>query len=58
MALNVFNIVVIRMQNVSYINNRSLFGAMKDLIMIDKHRMFYKGLLPQAIASSYLIKSE
>ena len=34
------------MQNVDYRNNRKLSGAIKDLIVIDKHRMLYRGLFP------------
>ena len=54
MLCNVLNLVSVRMQNVDYPNNRSFTGALKDLIVIDKHRMFYKGLLPITIACTNL----
>ena len=54
MVLNASNIVVIRMQNVDYKHNRSLTKAVKDLFVVDKHRMFYKGLLPFSIAFANL----
>jgi len=54
MLSNALNIVAVRMQNVDYPNNRSLRGAIKDLFVIDKHRMFYKGLVPITIACTNL----
>jgi hypothetical protein len=54
MVSNALNIVAVRMQNVDYPNNRSFRGAIKDLFVIDKHRMFYKGLVPISIACSNL----
>ena len=46
MAINVLNIVTIRMQNIDYEHNKSLRRAIKELILIDKHRAIYKGLFP------------
>ena len=54
MLANTLNIVAVRMQNVDYPNNRSFLKAVKDLFVIDKHRMFYKGLLPITIACTNL----
>ena len=54
MVSNALNIVAVRMQNVDYPNYRSLRGAIKDLFVIDKHRMFYKGLVPITIACTNL----
>jgi hypothetical protein len=54
MLSNVMNIVAVRMQNVDYPNNRSFRKALKDLVVVDKHRMFYKGLLPITIACTNL----
>ena len=31
-----------------------MYGALKDLIVVDKHRMFYKGLFPIMIAFTNL----
>ena len=46
MLMNVSNLVVIRMQNVDYAHNRSIRKSMVDLVKMDRHRMFYKGLVP------------
>ena len=54
MILNAINIVTVRMQNVDYTNNRNLFRAVKDLFIIDKHRMLYRGLFPIALGYTYL----
>ena len=54
MLSNAINILAVRMQNVDYPNNRSFRGAVKDLFVIDKHRMFYKGLVPITIACTNL----
>jgi hypothetical protein len=54
MISNALNILTVRMQNVDYPNNRSLFRAVKDLVLIDKHRMFYKGLFPISVACTNL----
>lgn len=54
MISNTLNIVAVRMQNVDYPNNRSFLRALKDLVVIDKHRMFYKGLVPITIACTNL----
>jgi hypothetical protein len=54
MLSNALNIVAVRMQNVDYPNNRNFRGAIKDLFVIDKHRMFYKGLVPITIACTNL----
>ena len=42
------------MQNVDYPNRKSFLRAVKDLVVIDKHRMFYKGLVPITIACTNL----
>jgi hypothetical protein len=54
MVSNALNIVAVRMQNVDYPNNRNFRKALKDLVIVDKHRMFYKGLLPITIACTNL----
>jgi hypothetical protein len=54
MALNAANIVMVRMQNVDYRHNRSLLRAIADLFIVDKHRMFYRGLVPISIACANL----
>lgn len=54
MFMNAGNIVVVRMQNVEYKHNRSLFKAIKDLFLIDGHRMFYRGLIPISIGCANL----
>lgn len=54
MLANACNIVIVRMQNVDYRNNRKLSGAVKDLFLVDKHRMFYRGLVPISIACANL----
>jgi hypothetical protein len=54
MLSNALNIVAVRMQNVDYPNNRNFRKALKDLVIIDKHRMFYKGLFPITIACTNL----
>ena len=54
MISNTLNIVAVRMQNVDYPNRRSFLKALKDLVVVDKHRMFYKGLVPITIACTNL----
>jgi hypothetical protein len=54
MVLNAFNIAIVRMQNLDYKHNRSIYYTAKDLVMIDKHRMFYRGLVPITIAGGNL----
>ena len=54
MLSNALNIVAVRMQNVDYPNNRSFLRAVKDLVVVDKHRMFYKGLAPITLACANL----
>ena len=51
---NTLNIVAVRMQNVDYPNRKSFLRAVKDLVVVDKHRMFYKGLVPITIACTNL----
>ena len=51
---NVFNLVIVRMQNVDYKHNRNPFRAVKDLVVIDKHRAFYRGMFPFLMGSSFL----
>jgi hypothetical protein len=46
MAINVFNILTVRMQNVDYKHNRNMLEAVADLWRVDKLRMFYRGLVP------------
>lgn len=46
MVANVVSLLTVRMQNVDYKNNRNLRAAVKDLFVIDKHRMLYRGLVP------------
>ena len=53
--INVLNILCVRMQNVDYVHNRSFSKAVKDVITIDKHRMFYRGL-PAITISALLLK--
>jgi len=50
MLCNVPNLITVRLQNVDYRMEKGLGGALKDLIVVDKHRMFYKGLIPICIA--------
>ena len=54
MCINALNILIVRMQNVDYVNKKSIKGALKDLVMVDRHRMFYRGLLPIGFACTYL----
>jgi hypothetical protein len=54
MVHNAVNIVVNRMQNVDYPHRKSFLKTLKDLVVVDKHRMFYKGLLPVTIAVTNL----
>mmetsp|Transcript_34727 Transcript_34727/g.53311 ORF Transcript_34727/g.53311 Transcript_34727/m.53311 type:complete len:113 (+) Transcript_34727:791-1129(+) len=48
---NVLNILTVRLQNADYYHRKNFFGAVKDMIKVDRHRMFYKGLLPLLVAS-------
>ena len=50
MVLNAINIIIVRMQNVDYRHNKSLYKAVRDLFYVDKHRMFYRGLVPISVA--------
>ena len=50
MLMNAVNIALLRMQNVQYPNNRSFVKAVRDLFVIDKHTMLYKGLVPTLAA--------
>ena len=50
MLYNIPNILTVRLQNVDYRVEKGLRGALMDLIKVDKHRMFYKGLIPICIA--------
>ena len=50
MLCNVPNLITVRLQNVDYRIEKGLRGAIKDLFFVDKHRMFYKGLVPICIA--------
>ena len=54
MVSNTLNIVAVRMQNVDYPNRKSFTKALKDLVIVDKHRMFYKELLPVTIGCTNL----
>ena len=54
MILNAANIVIVRMQNVDYRNRKSLLNSIADLVRIDKHRMFYRGLMPISLGCFYL----
>ena len=51
---NFWNILAVRMQNIDYKNHRNFFQAVKDGILIDRHRLFYKGLVPQVTGFTIL----
>lgn len=52
---NALNIMVVRMQNVDYPHNRSFRKTFKELILHDRFSMFYKGLVPIALACTQLL---
>lgn len=54
MVYNIVSLLTVRMQNVDYKNNRNLRAAIKDLFLIDKHRMLYRGLVPMQFGFSNL----
>jgi hypothetical protein len=54
MLLNMINIVLVRMQNIDYKNNRNVFKAVLDLYKIDGYRAFYIGLVPISIGYAKL----
>ena len=54
MVGNAINILIVRMQNIEYEHYGSFRGTLKDMIVKDKHRMFYRGLVPQVIAFTNL----
>ena len=43
--LNSLNVLTVRMQNIEYQHNKSIRKAIKDMIVNDKFRMFYKGII-------------
>jgi len=45
-TVNTLNILSLRMQNVDYIYNKSTFKTLKHALVIDKHRIFYRGAVP------------
>ena len=47
---NIANILTVRLQNVDYRLQKGVFGAIKDLFLVDRHRMVYKGLFPIMVA--------
>ena len=53
-AGNIGNLITVRMQNVDYRLQKGVFGAVKDLFLVDKHRMLYKGLFPIMVACQNL----
>ena len=54
LLLNALNVVTVRMQNVDYKHNRSLRKAVGDLLVNDRFRALYKGIVPQFLAFSSL----
>eukprot|EP00347_Sterkiella_histriomuscorum_P019673 403340724 len=53
---NPLNIMIVRMQCLDY-PHRKFRNALKDMIMHDKHRMFYRGLTPVFMGQVYLYLS-
>ena len=58
MLVNAMNIVLLRTQNIEYRNNKSLLLAVKDVVVVDKHRMLYRGLVPTTFAFTHLISAK
>lgn len=50
MLANTLNIATVRMQNIDYHNHRSFTKTVLDIVMKDRLRAFYKGLVPQVFA--------
>ena len=54
MLMNVWNILIVRMQNIDYENHKSVTRAAQDMLLVDRHRVLYKGLLAQSFGYTVL----
>jgi len=52
--INVQNIIVARMRNIEYRNNKNFRGVCKDLVVKDSYKMLFKGIVPFTLGYSFI----